>query len=273
MNYKFTFEKISPQHEFAGVGFAGNIFIILNALSVIGDDDLLFVDMETNDCVCTEKDLILYDTKNCWEYYFNQVKLGKDFSNLDFRTPSILNYESKTDFLVPENFIRLKHRFYKSFKPKQYLIDFIDDFYCKNLKNKVTLAVQIRLTDMLNHHNVSPLNRYLEKINEILKENEKIEQIFLATDDNSVIKTLKNEIKIPIIFHENMSRADVNKPNLNPYDRYKSSREQHKYKLGMECLIEILTMSKCDFLLKADKSALSITSVILSDNLQKIYAT
>jgi len=273
MNYKFTFEKISPQHEFAGVGFAGNIFIILNALSVINEDDLLYVDMETNECVCTEKNLKLYDTKNCWEYYFDQVKLDKNFSNLDFRTPSVLNYESKTDFLNPENFINLKHRFYKSFKIKQYLIDFIDDFYNKNLKDKVTLAVQIRLTDMINHHNVSPLNRYSDKINEILKENEKIEQIFLATDDNSVIEILKKEIKIPIIFYENMSRADLNKPNLNPYDRYYSDREHHKYKLGMECLIEILTMSKCDFLLKADKSALSIISAILSDKIQKIYTT
>jgi len=271
MKYKFTFEKISPQHEFAGVGFAGNMFIILNALAVINENDELYVDMETNDCVCTENDSIIHNTKNCWEYYFEQTKLDDSFLNLNFRTPSVLNYESKSDFLNPENFVNLKNHFYKSFNLKNYLKDILNDYYEKKLKGKLTLAVQIRLTDMLNHHNVSPLNEYITKIKEILLENEKIEQIFLATDDSSIIEELKNNINIPILFHEGMSRADINSPHLNPYDRYENIREQHKYKLGIECLIEILTMTKCDFLLKADKSALSIIATILSDNIQKIY--
>ena len=74
MKYNLKFIKISPKHEFAGVGFAGNIFITLNALTHTTKDDKLFVDMETNECVCTEKDII-HDTKNSWEYYFEQTNI------------------------------------------------------------------------------------------------------------------------------------------------------------------------------------------------------
>ena len=37
MNYNLKFVKISNEHQFAGVGFAGNIFITLNALSYTTD--------------------------------------------------------------------------------------------------------------------------------------------------------------------------------------------------------------------------------------------
>ena len=271
MNYKFTFEKISPENEFAGVGFAGNMFIILNALTYLNDNDKLFVDMETNACVCTEKDSIIDNTKNCWEYYFNQITLTKDYKNMNFYTPSVLSYENKDAFINPENFIDLKRKFYDSFQLKTYIVEKINEYYQNNLENKITLGVQVRLTDMINNHRVSPLNGYIKKINEILLNNNEIDQIFLATDDGSIIETLKENISVPIIYHDGMSRADSNSPNLRPYDRYKNGGKHHMYQLGLECLLEVLTLVKCDYLLKADVSALSLTSVILSENIKKVY--
>ena len=271
MNYKFTFEKITPSNEFAGVGFAGNMFIILNALNHINEGDKLFVDMETNDCVCTEKGTMLYDTNNCWEYYFDQIKLTDEFQKMDFYAPATFDYESRDYFLTPEKFTNLKNKFYDSFKLKPYLVKKLNDYYSENLKNKTTLGVQVRLTDMKYHHNVSSLNDYIKRINEILKQNNNIEQIFLATDDGLIIDTLKENISVPIIYHEGMTRADSNSPHLNPYDRYKNGGEHHMYRLGMECLVEVLTLAKCDFLLRADLSALSITSVILSENIKTVY--
>ena len=46
MKYKLEFVKIGEDFKFAGVGFAGNIFITLNALLHIPDNEKLFVDME-----------------------------------------------------------------------------------------------------------------------------------------------------------------------------------------------------------------------------------
>ena len=85
MKHKLQFIKITPSHEFAGVGFAGNIFITLNALTHLGEGDKLFVDMETHECVCTEKDVTLHDTNNSWEYYFDQTTIneGETIKHMD----------------------------------------------------------------------------------------------------------------------------------------------------------------------------------------------
>jgi hypothetical protein len=271
--HKLEFVKISPAHEFAGVGFAGNIFITLNALTHINEGDKLFVDMETNECVCTEKDVVLHDTMNSWEYYFDQITIEQNepINVMDSLLPANIHYENRDFFMYPENFIELKNKFYDSFKLKSYLVELLENYYNENLKGKITLGVQVRLTDMKHYHNVSPVSNYIDKIKDILKEIPDIEQIFLATDDNEVIDILKENLDIPILYYKDMFRADAANPHLHPYDRFKADRELHRYKLGIECIQEIFTLSKCDYLLKADVSSVSIIASILAENIKKVY--
>lgn len=273
MKHKIEFVKISNQHLFAGVGFGGNIFIVLNALTNILNDDLLVVDMETNECVCTQPDLKDYNTNNCWEYYFNQSTIGinEPFNRTNSLEPGKIGYGNGDTFLYPENFTELKNKFYKSFQLKPYVNDLLSDFYNKNLKDKINLGVQVRLTDMKKHHSVSGLDSYIKRINEILEHHPEIEQVFLSTDDNEVINVLKNSLSKPVVYYEDMFRADNSNPHTDPYDRYNSSREYHKYKLALEGILEIFTLSKCDYMLKADVSALSMVATILSENIKKVY--
>lgn len=273
MKHKLEFVKISNQHLFAGVGFGGNIFIVLNALTNISNDDLLVVDMETNECVCTQPNLKDYNTNNCWEYYFNQSKIdiNEPFNRTNSLVPGKIGYGNGDTFLYPENFTELKNKFYKSFQLKPYVNDLLNDFYIKNLKDKINLGVQVRLTDMKKHHSVSGLDSYVERINEILKLHPEIEQIFVSTDDNEVISVLKNSLSKKIVYYDDMFRADNSNPHTDPYDRYNSSREHHKYKLALEGILEIFTLSKCDYMLKADVSALSMVATILSENIKKVY--
>lgn len=273
MKHKLEFVKISPNHEFAGVGFAGNIFITLNALTHLNEDDTLFVDMESNECACTEKGVKIQDTNNCWEYYFEQKSINPNeaINTMNSLMPPNIYYNDRDFFMYPENFVGLKNKFYNSFKLKPYLVNSLNDYYDANINNKITLGVQVRLTDMKYYHNVSATSNYINKINEILIEKPEIEQIFIATDDSEVIAVLKENIKVPIIYYENMFRADVSNPHLHPYDRFRAERELHRYKLGVECIEEIFTLSKCDYLLKADISSVSIVAIILSENIKQVY--
>jgi hypothetical protein len=111
----------------------------------------------------------------------------------------------------------------------------------------------------------------VNRINEILELHPDIEQVFVSTDDNEVINDLKNSLSKPIIYYEDMFRADSLNPHTDPYDRYNSSREFHKYKLALEGILEIFTLTKCDYMLKADVSALSMVATILSENIKKVY--
>ena len=271
MNYKLEFVKISNEHEFAGVGFAGNIFIILNALSFITENDTMCVDMETNECVCTQTDLNTFDTKNPWEYYFDQTKLEEPYIVWNSLKEANIQYENRDMFMNPNNFLDLKNKFYKNFKLKSHIKLIINSYYEKNIKGKKTLGVQIRLTDMKHYHNVSTLEKYISKILEIINNHPEIQQIFLATDDYTVIEKLKHCISIPILYHKDMFRADKKILHIHPYDRYYGERLHHRYKLGVECLQEIFTLNKCEYVLKADISAISIVSCILSDNIKKVY--
>ena len=271
MKYNLKFVKQSKEHKFAGVGFAGNIFIILNSLMYIKENDDLHVDMETNECCCSDETQTLFDTKNCWEFYFNQTT--KDFisSEFDSLLDAKIYYNSSDFFMYPEKFLELKNKFWKNFVLKEDIKNEIDSFYENNILGKKTLGVQVRLTDMKHYHNVSPVEKYINKINEILLLNPEIEQIFLSTDDFEVINHLKSKINKKIIYYENMFRATKDEPHLHPYDRFNSERPMHKYLLGLECCQEIFTLTKCDYMLKADVSAISIVASILSENIKKIY--
>ena len=272
MNHKLTFVKIGPTHQVAGVGFAGNLFITLSTLVHVGDDEKMYVDM-THDCICSEKDVFLHNTNNSWEYFFDQVKLtdGETVNEMNSLVKGNLSYENRDMFMYPENFIPLKEKFYRNFQLKPYLKKLIDDYYDENIKDKVTLGVQVRLTDMKHHHNVSPIEKYVAKINEILTVKSEIEQIFLATDDNLVIDQLRAAIDIPILCYDGMFRADSNNRHTDPHDRLHDTRELHRYNLGIECTKDILTLSKCNYLLKADLSSISIVASILGENIREVY--
>jgi len=276
MKHNLEFVKISPQHEFAGVGFAGNIFITLGALSFVNDCDRLHVDMETNECVCTvNTDTQLHNTDNSWEYYFDQITIndGDEVTHMNsLVSGGGLSYNDTNSFMNPDDYITLKDKFFNNFKIKGYINDEINKFYTDKLEGKITLGVQIRLTDYTHGgHNFPPFESYVNRIKEILLENPEIEQIFLATDDGKVIPRLKEVLDIPVIHWEDMFRADEVNLHLNPYERFKSSRDLHRYVVGIECMKEIFTLTKCDYLLKAYTSSMSILGVILSENIKQVY--
>lgn len=271
MKHKLEFIKISEDHEFAGVGFAGNIFIVLNALTHISENDELYVDMETNPCCCTDPTQTIFNTKNCWEYYFDQTSSENTTNTFNSLLGANIHYNDRDFFMNPLNFLELKNKFHKNFKLKKNITDKISSFYEENIKGKVTLGVQVRLTDMRHYHGVSPIESYIKRVNEILLELPEVEQIFLSTDDSEIIDELKNNIKLPIIYYEDMFRANKNDPHLHPYDRFRNDRPMHKYIIGVECCQEIFTLSKCDYMLKADVSSISIIASILSENIKKVY--
>jgi hypothetical protein len=272
MNHRLKFVKISPDHGVAGVGFGGNIFIVLNTLSFVGDSERLYVDM-SNDCICNEKDAYLYDTNNCWEYYFEQIKLKDNeiVNEMDSLIRGNLVYEDRDAYLYPDNFLELKKKFNDNFKLKPYLSTIIEDFYNKNIKDKLTLGVHIRLTDMRYNFNTASFESYVQRINQILTDKPEIEQIFIASDDSLAISRLEKLVNVPVISHVGMFRADTDSPHNYGDERLDSNRDLHRYNIGLECVKEIFTLSKCDYLLKADLSSLSIVASILNENNKQIY--
>jgi hypothetical protein len=269
---RFTFEKINKNNPIAGVGTAGNIWMVLNALlNIDQEEDVLHVDMEKNKTINNE-DEPLFGTKNAWEYYFDQINIeNKMVEDLDFHkvVPRIFynKYYSHNDKV----FIRLRRLFWKNFKIKKYLSEEINDFYEKNIKEKTTLGVQIRLTDMVSNHNVKTFDDYLKRVKKILKEHTDIEQIFLATDDETIISKFSSSVDRPVIYLKDIYRATFEKKDLNPYDRCEYIRSNHSFLLGKEVLLDVFILSKCQYILKAEVSAVSQLAVLFSENTRRTF--
>ena len=272
MQYKLVFVKASPQHRLAGVGMGGNVMMVFSMLSNITDQDTLYVDMETNECICTD---IALKEKNPWEYYFSQqklnlnkeviVKTNQEIGEINFR------YSDRT---IGENlslYAPWKNRFYNNFQLKDALSSPVDTFYKNHLKGKVTLGMQVRLTDQKFHHRTHGVIESVIRANEILEENPSIEQVFLATDDSTIIPYVKNSLPVPVVYYEDIFRADEFDRLHDPYDRLNSDRPLHRYLLSLECLCDIFTLTKCDYLLKADLSGMSIVACLLAENINKVY--
>ena len=264
------FQKIASSFEFAGVGMGGNLFIILNSLLNSDREDRLYVDMETHACVCTEDNFNKFNTNNCWEYYYDQMKKPNTTNIVTNKSEhAILNYKK-----VPlVDYSDLQYKFNNNFKLKDYLKNELDSYYNNNLKDKITLGVQIRLTDMVESQNVAGLSSYLNKIDEILKIEPKIDQIFLATDDSTVISKVRSHVSIDVLCHEDFYRATPNDPHLTPYDRHiENIRENANYHLSTECIKEIYTLSMCNLLLRAHVSSVSNVAILLSTHINKVYS-
>ena len=274
MQYKLVFIKTAPDHTVAGIGVGGDVMMTLSMLSNMTDDDCLYVDMETNGCIWAE-DRMIWGTNNPWEYFFFQRNLSskQPIKELTVQETGEINfrYEDGELGLDLAQYAPIKNRFYKNFKLKSALEYPIRNFYNEFLKGKITLGVQIRLTDMQYHHRTKGWADSVVKINEILKERPEIEQIFLATDDETVIPFIEQSLPRPVLYYKDIYRATESHRDHNPDDRLKYVRNLHRYLLGKECLQDIFTLTKCDYFLKADKSAISIVTCILAENIKQVY--
>lgn len=274
MQYKLVFIKTHPSHLIAGIGVGGNVMMVMSMISNMTDSDSLYVDMETNEVVWTQKDAISAPT-NAWEYFFVQKPLNpaKEVKTLSIQETGKINFRYEDDSIGEDLSLykSWKNRFFANFSLNTTLQDGVNSYYNTHIKGRVTLGVQIRLTDQEYHNHTKGLEASITRIRQILSDNTEIEQIFLATDDETIFPRVINSVPIPVIYKEDIFRASEKDRQINPYDRMGGTRKNHRYLLGLECLQDIFILTKCDYLLKADRSAISIVACLLSENIRKVY--
>lgn len=125
-----------------------------------------------------------------------------------------------------------------------------DELWRKFNGNEHVLGVLLRGTDYVNskpkNHPVQPtINQAIEKINEILLK-EKFEKIYLATEDAAIYQKLKEQYGKMIISMDVKRYVTTEGENINDISVKES---QNKYQMGKDYLINILLLSKCDYLL------------------------
>jgi len=244
-----------------GTGLFSNVVFVLNHLLIAEKFGFIpIIDMENYKTIYSEKKKI-FNTNNSWEYYFNNVskfKLKEVYSSKKVIITSdkffnFFEYDMESNIFqgVLNKYLKIKSRFNKIIKK----------IYKKNFGKK-TLGVHFRGTSYkqsAGHPFPATPYQMINLVKKIIK-NDQITKIFLATEEKKYLEIFKKEFPDKLFYLNSCYRSNKN-------DAFKIyPRNNHRYKLGREILIETFLLSKCDSFIYLNSN---VSSAAMAFNLNK----
>ena len=251
-----------------GGGFFSNLLFVMNHLIIANKLKLIpVIDMENFKNFYSEKNKI-QNSKNVWEYYFEKI------SNYDLKEV----YKSK-NVLISENlpFFGYKYRalskdkelkkiFYQYIKIKKYInLKSQQIIKKKNINKKEVFGVHWRGTDhkVLPNHPLPPSKEQIfAKVDEIL-DKKKYSKIFLVTEDPEYLESFKKKYSDKLIFLKSFRSTRIS-------DFSNLMKKNHRYKIGLDSLIEVLILSKLDMLVCSESNISDFVKFISKNKKFKI---
>lgn len=240
------------------------------------------VDMENYPTLYNE-DSFFKNTKNAWEYYFNQpggvsVADAMNSGNYilsDYSTmrENIPYKDGKGYFYIEWNKAQpILDVIKKYMQPNEDILNQARDFFDTNCRKKRILGVHYRGTDkkvtVKNHFRSASLQNYLKCIGKCMEQyNPDI--ILLCTDDKEAISVFSENYPNKIIF-SNAFRAEVgDKEGIHINKRVK--REHHNYLLGKEVIIDVTLLSWCNYFVFSHSNVATAVMLLNDRKFQETY--
>ena len=249
-----------------GAGFFSNLNFVLNYILYAKKKKYIpVIDMENFPTIYNEVKKIS-NNLNAWEYYFKRInkhKLSEVYQskNVIFSTSFLkkgmtLDISTNKEFFKIKNTIKIKNIYSKAAK----------NFVKSNFKNnEKVLGVHLRGTTYKvarNHPFPVPKEMMANIVKQIIKK-EKIDKIFLCTEDENYLNYFKKIFKKKLIFFRCYRTSKIDAFKVYP-------RADHRYKLGKEILIEALILSNCKNLVFVNSNVIDAV-VYFSKIKQKKY--
>ena len=164
----------------------------------------------------------------------------------------------------------------KYVRPRDYLINKVEQFSSEHFHNKYVIGVHMRATDVTdpNEHNIHrrgsfKLERYLKKLDQLLTEQPSA-RIFVATDSQKALNDLKNHyghrvIHASSIFHQSPDVAGRG-PAGWVIPGYLADNTETAAQNGEEAIIDYLLLSECQHLIH-NGSGLARTALLKNADL------
>ena len=170
---------------------------------------------------------------------------------------------------MSKNYIDKKMELKKIFKKyikikKKYILE-SEDFVKKNFLKKKVLAVHWRGTDhkVLPGHPMPPTKKQIFSIVDKLIKVKKFNKIFLITEEKKNFDTFVEKYGNLVSFYKSFRTN-----NRKEFDNF--NRKNHKFRLAKESLIEVLILSKLNYLI-CSRSNISEIAVMISNKKFKIH--
>jgi hypothetical protein len=161
-------------------------------------------------------------------------------------------------------------------KPKQFILDKIEDIFDKEFNGHVVLGVMARGTEYNLHHpmyGVFNVNDYIAEIRKILEENKEITKLFIVSEDMEYVEALTQAFPNSYFIENVFRRTDETMEYINRvhcWPNVSTKRENHCQLLGEEVIIQTKLLGKCDYLF-GRLSGIFAGAILWNENIKQIY--
>ena len=258
-------------HRKKGAGMFSDVMHVMNSVDTALRNGMIpVVDLRLGRCLYNENKRI-NGSENPWEYYFEQpcgFSLDEVYSskNIVVASGNVLPYN---EFYHSDKALPIYERY---LTVKKNILQQADDFFSAFLMDKTILGVHFRGGDMIGapQHPIPPNpEQMIEAVNGFL-DTYPVDAIFLVTEVLEYSYLFKKMYPEKIILANEFRGTNA----INPY-RIAYPRDNHRYHLGREVIINTLLLSKADYFIAggrsriADGSNVSRTAQILNHNKYK----
>lgn len=223
-----------------GGGFFSNLAYILLNLQIADNNNYIpIVDMQNFPTMYNQKKNIR-NIKNVWQIFFHQT------TTYDLESV----YKSKNVYFSPNNLNfrlevfkqrKIKKIFDRYIKINDEILKIISIFTKKNFKNKKVLGIHFRGTDqkIAPNHSFPPTIFEIKNLIDKKIKYERFDKVFLLTEQLKYHNELKKTYGSLICSYDYFRSDDVK-------DFSSNLRKNHRNRLGIESLVETITLSKCN---------------------------
>lgn len=218
-------------------GFFSNIFFALGHLKLIEGMDVIPVVDFQNFKTFYNNDTPINGTENSWEYYFEQLS---PYSLEEvYQSKHVLfcdgQYPHSVQFQPGEEYKYLL----KTFKLKSHVQKAVSQ-YDELFENNKVLGIHFRGKDMniFPGHPFGPTIKQMFRYTDEIIEKYSIDKIFLATNETDYFNAFNKRYKDRVVSINELRTSKINPFNINP-------RENHRYLLGLEVLLDVIMLTKC----------------------------
>jgi len=221
---------------------------------------------------------MLIPNGNPFDFWFDQKIPSFDDSVIVCKNsprPDLIDH-SKHYFDDPSQLARQKTIDQLYIKPKQHILNKINDIYNQEFKNHVVLGVMARGTEYNLHHpmyGVFDVNDYILKIRKILADNPQINKLFIVSEDSEYVNAIHAEFPssyfIPNVFRRTDETMEyVNRVHCWP--NVSTKRLDHCKLLGEETIIQTKLLGKCDYLFGRLSGVLT-GAILWNENIKELF--
>ena len=190
---------------------------------------------------------------NAWLYYFEESVF--DFSvdgaaggltafKLPYYPPGSDPVEGEEE--NPRAALNVSYGLYA--RPRQAILDTVDDFMESNFQGAAVVGVHVRGTDAASNFEgrmVQPWLVYLDAVQEWIDQNPG-GKIFLATDEAQIVTSFTEKFGAAVVFRDAIRSVD----GKSVHGHYDGGQSGGGYRKGLDVLLDALILSRCDFLVR-----------------------